>query len=53
MLGNLGKGAFGTVFLSSHKLSKVKYAVKLIKKELVKKVFTDNGQVFAELDILK
>ena len=51
-MGKLGEGAFGTVFLAQHKLFKAKFAIKFIKKAMIKKSFLDNNQTFAELDIL-
>ena len=37
ILNTLGKGAFGTVKVCQHKISKQKYAIKIISKEAINK----------------
>jgi serine/threonine protein kinase len=49
----LGQGSFGKVTLCTHKLSKVKVAVKSIDKAGIKRTFTANSQVFEEMAIME
>ena len=49
----LGEGSFGTVLLCEHKHSGIKCAIKLIKKKMIKRVYTRNYQTYEELDIMQ
>ena len=39
VLGKLGEGSFGKVFLTQHKHSKVTYATKMVRKEAIQKAY--------------
>lgn len=45
----IGRGGFGTVYMSEHKNSKVRVAVKRIDKVQIKRMFGRKGQDFSEL----
>ncbi len=49
----LGQGGFGRVLLVEHKNSKIKYALKQIKKSLIERTFVANGETFSEVEVLK
>ena len=51
-ISKIGEGSFGIVNLCQHKLSSIKSAVKCIQKTKIEEVFTANGQIFEELDIM-
>ena len=52
-MGRLGQGSFGTVILGQHKYSGINVAIKVIEKKIIDETFVANGQVFAELEIMK
>ena len=53
MIGKLGEGSFGAVFLARHKFSGVKVAIKLMDKSVIARSFTANNEVFQELEIMR
>ena len=53
LLGKLGEGAFGAVFLAHHKFSAVKVAIKFMDKAVIASSFTANGESFQERDIMR
>ena len=50
LLKVLGAGSSGKVWLAEHAQSKVKYAIKIIKKE---RVHSFKGELLKELEVLK
>ena len=53
LIGKLGEGTFGIVVLGCHKISKDKFAIKVMKKEQITKVFEVNNEAFNEREILQ
>ena len=53
LLEMLGNGNFGTVTLAEHKFSKVKVALKAIKKTKIQSTFGKQGQSFDELTLME
>ena len=54
VLGKLGEGAFGKVFLTQHKRSKVTYATKMVRKEAIKMAYGQHfDREYGETEIMK
>ena len=54
VLGKLGEGAFGKVFLTQHTRSKVTYATKMVHKEAMKKAYGQRyDQEYSETEIMR
>ena len=43
VIGKLGEGSFGTVYLAQHKYSTVKLAIKIMNKKSIEGAFASNG----------
>ena len=53
VISKLGEGTFGTVMLAQHKFSQVKVAIKMVDKSKIARLFTQNNQMFQELEVLR
>jgi serine/threonine protein kinase len=52
-MGKLGSGSFGSVVLSRHNYSGMKFAIKSIEKVKIENAFVRNNQKFCELQIME
>lgn len=50
-MGKLGEGAFGVVYMSQHKHTKMRFAVKVMQRQKIDSVYGKNEQPFEELAI--
>ena len=49
VLNKLGEGAFGSVFKARHKLSKARYAIKLVNKQAINRTYGKKVNLFCEI----